>query len=98
MYKQHRNVNIHLCFFTRHRFWPLLLPSIAILFLTFCPQLSQSIEINTNNSNQQNDNPDRTVAKLSPREIQVTTTLSPLPLSILPPSSTASASPFDNLM
>jgi hypothetical protein len=94
MYK-HRNANIHLSFFVRHQFWPLLVPSITILFLTFCPQISQSIQININNSNQQSENPDRTVAKLSPREIQLN---SPLPISILPVSSTPSTSTFDDLM
>lgn len=76
MYKHRRNANFHLSFFVRERFWPLFIPSIAVLFLTFCPQISQSIEINNN------ENPDRTVAKLGPRDIQITTTLSPLPLSL----------------
>ena len=76
MYKYRRNANFHLFFFIRQQFWPLFIPSIAILFLTFCPQVSQSIRINNN------ENPERTVAKRGPRDLQVTTTLSPLPLSI----------------
>jgi hypothetical protein len=76
MYKYRRNANFHLSFFIRRQFWPLFIPSIAILFLTFCPQITQSIRINNN------ENPDRIVAKLGPRDIQGTTTLSPLPLSI----------------
>jgi hypothetical protein len=81
MYKHRGNANIrgfsHTCFFIRHQYWPLLIPSIAVLFLTFCPQISQSLQINTNYFNQQNENPDRTVAKLGPRELQQSTTLSP---------------------
>lgn len=76
MYKHRRNANCHLSFFVRERFWPLFIPSIAIFFLTFCPQITQSIQINNN------ENPDRTVAKLAPRDIQIPTTPSPLPLSI----------------
>lgn len=96
MYKHHRNANFHLSFFLRQRYWPFIIPSIAILFLTYCPQLSQSIQIN---NNQQNENLDRTVAKLSPRDIQLTTTLSPLPLSIpLGSSTTPSTSSFDDFM
>jgi hypothetical protein len=99
MYKNRRNANFHLFFFVRQQYWPLLIPSIAILFLTFCPQISQSILINNNDYNQQNENSDRTVAKLSPREIQTTTTLSPLPLSLPAGSpSTPSESTFDDLM
>jgi hypothetical protein len=97
MYKHYSNANFHLFFFIQHRFWPLLVPSIAILFLTFCPQISQSIQININDYNQQSENPDRTVAKLSPREIQLTTTLSPLTLPVPPESSTPSTSSFDDL-
>jgi hypothetical protein len=82
MYKYRRNVNFHLLFFIRQPFWPLFIPSIAILFLTFCPQISQSVRINNN------ENPDRTIAKFGPRDIQITTTLSPLPLSIPVASST----------
>jgi len=61
MYNYHRNVNIHLSFFVRHQliFWPL-----AFLFLVCCPRITRSI---------QNPNPDRTVAKLGPRQIQLTT-------------------------
>lgn len=83
MYKQRRNANFHLSFFVRARFWPLFIPSITIFFLTFCPQISQSIQINNN------ENPDRTVAKLAPRDIQITTPLSPSPLSI--PSATSNS-------
>jgi hypothetical protein len=90
MYKYHRNANYHLFFFVRQQFWPLFIPSIAILFLTFCPQISQSILINNK------ENPDRTVAKLSPREIQLTTTLSPLPLSV--PLTSPSTANFDDLI
>jgi hypothetical protein len=91
MYKYHRNANIHLSFFVRNKFWPLLVPSITILFLTFCPQISQSIQINVNNSNQQSENPDRTVAILSSHDLQ-------LPISILPASSAPSTSGLDDLM
>jgi hypothetical protein len=99
MYKYHRNANFHLLFFVRQQFWPLLIPSIIILFLTFCPQISQSISNNNNDYNQQSENPDRTVAKLGSREIQLKTTLSPVPLPIpLGSSSTPSTSPFDDLM
>lgn len=87
MYKHHRNANFHLSFFLRQQYWPFLIPSIVILVLTFCPQLSQSIKINNNDYNQQRENPDRTVAKLSPRDIQLS---SPLPLSIPFSSSTLS--------
>jgi hypothetical protein len=98
MYKHHRNANIHLSFFIRHRFWPLLVPSITILFLTFCPQISQSIQINTNEHNQQIKNPDRTIAKLGSREIQLKTTQSSLPFSIPSAASTVSTSNVDDLM
>ncbi|CAF0736588.1 unnamed protein product [Rotaria sordida] len=96
MHKHHRNVNFHLFSFVRYQFWPLLIPSIAVLFLTFCPQISQSIEVNINDYNQQIENPDRTVAKLAPREIQLTTTLSP-PSSLSVPS-TSSTSNFDEFI
>jgi len=99
MYKNHRNANYHLSFFIRQQYWPLLLPSIAILFLIFCPQISQSIRINNNDYNQQSENSDRTVAKVGPREIQLTTTFSPLPLPISAGgSSTLSTAAFDDLM
>jgi hypothetical protein len=99
MYKNHRNANYHLSFFIRQQYWPLLLPSIAILFLIFCPQISQSIRINNNDYNQQSENSDRTVAKVGPREIQLTTTFSSLPLPIpVGASSTPSTAAFDDLM
>ncbi|CAF0993205.1 unnamed protein product [Adineta ricciae] len=95
MYKHQRNANFHLSFFIRQHLWPIIIPSIAILFLTFCPQISQSIQINTNDYNQQAQNPDRTVAKLGAREVQLKSTVSSLPLSI-PPSSTPTTVSFDD--
>ncbi|CAF0773253.1 unnamed protein product [Rotaria sp. Silwood1] len=94
MSKHRRNANFHLLFFVRNQFWSLLIPSIAILFLTFCPQLSQSIEVNIKDYNQKNENPDRTVAKLGPREIQLTTTLTPSLLSVPTASSTSKFDDF----
>ncbi|UJR37195.1 hypothetical protein I4U23_029903 [Adineta vaga] len=96
MYRHLRNANFHLSFFIRQHFWPLLIPSIAILFLAFCPQISQSIQINTNDHNRHTANPDRTVVKRGPREIQLKSTLSPLPLSVPPLSSTPSTTSFDD--
>ncbi|CAM4747978.1 unnamed protein product [Rotaria magnacalcarata] len=91
MHKYYKNANFHLFFFVRNRFWPLLIPSIAILFLTFCPQVSQSIEID---AKQQNEKFERTLAVRGSRDVQVTTTtLSPQTFSIPPgPSS------FDELI
>ena len=73
MYRDRRHVNLLLFCFKRNSLFPL---SIAILFLTFCPQLSQPIKINAGQYNQNNENPDRTVAELGPRDIQPTTILS----------------------
>lgn len=98
MSKHHRHASFHLKFFVRQQFWPLLIPSIAILFLTFCPQISQSIQVNTNDHNRPNENPDRTVAKRGPREIQLKSTVPPLPLSVPPSTSASKAADFDEPM
>ncbi|CAF4235552.1 unnamed protein product [Rotaria sp. Silwood2] len=95
MPKHYRNANFHLFFFVRNQFWPLVIPSIAIIFLTFCPQISQSIENKIKDYNKKNENPDRTVAKRDPREIQLTTTLSPSTLSVPAAPSTSN---FDESM
>ncbi|CAF0800863.1 unnamed protein product [Adineta steineri] len=96
MYRYRRNVRVHLSFFIRQQFWPIFIPSIAILFLTYCPQLSQSIQINTSDYNQHIENSDRTVAKRGSRDIILTTTVSPIPLSIPLASSAPSTSGFDD--
>ena len=81
MYKHPSNAHLHLfshtCFFIRDRWWPLLLPSLAVVFLVFCPQASYSLQINVNDYQQANANPDRTIAKLGPRDLQEVTTSSP---------------------
>lgn len=98
MYKHHRNASFRSSFFVRQQFWPLLVPSIAILFLIYCPHLCQSIQINPNDGNQPNENPDRTVAKRGPREVQLKSTASPLPRSIPSASSAPTVPDFDDPM
>ena len=73
MYKHRRNANSF--FFVRYQFWPFLIPSIGVLFLLFCPQLSHSLQISADEYNQLNENTDRTIAQLGPRELQQATTL-----------------------
>mgnify|MGYP006897349118 CR=1 FL=1 len=74
MSKYHRNANLSQASFLRSLWWPLFTLSVAILFLIYCPRLSQSNQINVNQHNDQySENPDRTIAKLGPREIQLTT-------------------------
>ena len=85
MYKHPRNAHLHLfshtCFFLRDRWWPVLLPSLAVVFLFFCPQASHSLQIGANDYQQANANPDRTIAKLGPRDLQEITTSPPSILS-----------------
>lgn len=95
MHKYCRNANFHLFSFIRYGHWPFYIPLIVIAFLIFCPQLTQSLKTNEKDSNQINENPDRTVAKLGSRELQLTTTSSPAPVSV---PATASTKNFDEYM
>lgn len=52
--------------FIRNQFWPLLIPSITVLFLFFAPNVSSALKISPQ------ENSDRTVAKLSSRDLQIT--------------------------
>ena len=81
MYRYRRNANSylfsHTIFFIRNQFWLSINLSIALISLLVIPQVVYGLESTAATRQPISFNSDRTVAKIGPRELQITSTVSP---------------------